>query len=78
MMSPKIILLTSVFFHFLLADIRAQVGIGAAQPDPSAQLEVQVTNRGLLKPRMNTSGNFNPYITAAACLFGFSKMKQME
>lgn len=35
----------------------AQVGIGTTTPDPSAQLEVQSTSKGLLIPRVTSTGN---------------------
>ncbi len=46
----KILLLVSLFFVGL--GVKAQVGIGTATPNQSAELEIVSTNRGLLIPRI--------------------------
>jgi uncharacterized protein (TIGR02145 family) len=50
-----------IFIQYILVSHSSfsQVGIGTAEPSPSAMLEIQSTNRGLLLPRMNTSQQKN-------------------
>ena len=52
-MNKKLFLLAATILFF--AEINfAQVGIGTATPNTSAQLDVTSTNKGLLMPRMTT------------------------
>lgn len=44
-----------IFFAFVSSISYAQVGIGTTTPDPSAQLEIQSTNKGLLIPRVTST-----------------------
>ncbi|QHV97310.1 exosporium glycoprotein BclB-related protein [Spirosoma endbachense] len=62
---------------------RAQVGIGTNSPDGSAQLEVQSSTKGLLIPRVNSTGDVaNPaegllvYQTGGTAGFYFRKSGQ--
>jgi hypothetical protein len=52
----KQILTTLLFIVVANVGVNAQVGIGVSTPNvnPSAQLEVSSTNKGLLPPRMTT------------------------
>jgi len=45
--------LLSFLFIFLFTAIYAQVGVGTAAPDASAQLDVVTTNKGILIPRLD-------------------------
>ncbi|HWV29699.1 MAG TPA: exosporium glycoprotein BclB-related protein [Dyadobacter sp.] len=51
MKRPYNVLLTALFALFAFA-ANAQVGIGTITPAPSAQLDIQATNKGLLIPRI--------------------------
>ncbi len=44
-----------VFFALLALPLSAQIVVGGITPDPSAELDVQSTTRGLLPPRMTTA-----------------------
>lgn len=48
-------LLFIIFLGSLLQNISAQVGIGTTSPDPSAILDINSTNQGLLIPRISLS-----------------------
>ena len=48
-------LLLLVFLLFSSVAVKAQVAIGTAVPDPSAQLDITSTIRGLLMPRMTAA-----------------------
>jgi hypothetical protein len=58
----KIALLTLAYFVFVLSSL-AQVGIGTTNPDPSAELDISATNKGILIPRVslnNVSNTLTP------------------
>ena len=44
-----------LIFFFAISVTNAQVGIGVASPDPSAELEVASTTKGVLVPRMTNT-----------------------
>lgn len=48
-------LLSTIFFWFLNLPLLGQVGIGTTNPDGSAQLDINSTNKGLLMPRMTAA-----------------------
>lgn len=52
-MKTKIYLVVLTFLS--LSNFYAQVGIGTTTPDPSAILDIEATDMGLLPPRMNTN-----------------------
>ena len=52
--SIRIVALAGIILFFSQTT-RAQVGIGTITPDPSAQLDVSSTDKGMLVPRMNLS-----------------------
>lgn len=52
--SIRIVVLAGIILFFSQTT-RAQVGIGTITPDPSAQLDVSSTDKGMLVPRMNLS-----------------------
>ncbi len=61
--------------------LNAQVGVGTNSPDPSAILEIESTDKGLLIPRMTTSERTNisapvnaliVFDTDFQCLFSYS------
>lgn len=47
--------LTLLLFVLFISSIRSQVGINTATPNPSAELDVSSTNKGMLAPRMTTA-----------------------
>lgn len=54
----KILFFCLLFSTVLLAEnSMAQLGIGTQTPDPSAQLEIKSTSKGLLIPRVTSTGN---------------------
>ena len=44
----------TLFFICCLMQLKAQIGIGTTNPDQSAALHIEATNKGLLMPRMST------------------------
>ena len=44
--------LTTILLFLIITNLSAQVGIGTAEPNASAALEIKSTTRGLLPPRM--------------------------
>lgn len=55
----KTTLLLVVFFGFCIGKLNAQVGINTAQPDPSAELDIVATDKGILPPRVTLTANLN-------------------
>ena len=51
------IITAGILFHLLLFSVflHAQVGIGTASPEASAQLDVNSTTKGFLPPRMDST-----------------------
>src|SRR5687767_11387166 len=46
---------TTIVLTFLSSSVIAQVGVGTATPDASAQLDITSTTKGLLIPRMTAA-----------------------
>ena len=48
-------------FFFSITGLSAQVGIGTANPDPSAILHIQSTNKGVLLPKVDLQNLTDKY-----------------
>lgn len=47
---------------FVSSNMFGQVGIGTTQPNPSAVLDIQSTNKGVLIPRVELNSIYDPTI----------------
>jgi len=56
-MTKKLSVVLYFLFVLLSGTSVAQVGIGTPTPDPSAQLDIKSTSKGLLVPRVATTGD---------------------
>ena len=58
----------TILFTLFAFTVHAQVGIGTITPDPSAQLEIQSADKGLLIPRVTESTRTTVMLTPATGL----------
>nr|WP_233164830.1 hypothetical protein [Pedobacter sp. ASV28] len=54
-MKRSLLVLPVMGLFMLMADAKAQVGVGTTTPNASSMLEIQSTTKGLLPPRMTSA-----------------------